>query len=456
MKSTEKLLGNISDIAPMKNQSLIIKHLCRLAGITDEHVNIEEINNRASLDEYNRFFKKTMEEIEESSDRQFANYRWIDTGVVTPEQQPIILCLTKINNLWNKGRVGIGEILIKEALANYQQQQEEDNMKQKNNDQVKETGQYKEVENTLEVHSVSNDESKTEDTVSIEVEVQEDALSIISSSAVNSVKEEENHEVEETHVPVDNTTIGGNTIMTINPSNNVLMQNSWGKNDAMDYYLENICMIAMQKEQAENRILTNSDSTVYLINSGLLNRLGQDLYITYEYENREVSNIRKVNNKSELIKQGFTRKDAAKNLEPILAWVNEEELEFDAETIDDFDLQNFDLLSEIVESMQVKYGSHIQAFYNLEKMCERFEISINLALKINRRDKRYITPIYEEKIEGIAFMIPLYIDSINDAPSFVMIVTDHDNEFFEIIDIVDIDTAYLKAKLINPYIKSIY
>lgn len=453
----------LNNIANLKNKSIILRHLARLSSTEVNRIDINEINRRAEQEDHNRYFLRNMQEIEEHCDRQIAVYRWIDTGYKTQDTEPIWICLVKESGIWKKARVGTEQQFFAEASEksmNPNTQTENIYINNPSEDiKVAETNKAtidepkSDISSYEELKSYINPDrqiiNKHESSQEIQLDTKE-SLPIEPLENIHNLNNQKEQQLQE------NSSILSMT--TSECGNQIIMFDSWNTShcNALDYYIQIICQRAEEISYVSNddRIVRSTDGTVTLINTGLLNNLGQDMYIIYKKNGTEITDIKRVTAKSELMFYGFSKEAVKKNLLPVILWDDEKDLEFNGDELEDFDFQNRNMMNSAILSLRENFSVSTER-YSMEALYNRIINSITLALKIHRRDKRYILPVYDPELKKINFIIPLHVDDyIDDRPEFALVIGDNDSLFYEIKEVIDLETAYIRAKTVNPYINS--
>lgn len=233
-------------------------------------------------------------------------------------------------------------------------------------------------------------------------------------------------------------------------------QESWDLNnkgkEILLKYLQIICNIGISRQR--EKILANDKKDTYLANTGLLNRLGKDVYVIFNSSTNDyITNIEAVISKAQLIKKGFTRDAATTILDAITPWKNEEDLKFNIKTIEEFELPESTGLETLLTKLNrtcKQNNIDIADDFNLDMLYDKIESSINRALSIYRRDSSYITPVSSKQSKnGVAYAIPF------DKTGLYMIAIINEDEFAEIKDIMDSSRVFTFAKVINPFLEKL-
>ena len=106
-------------------------------------------------------------------------------------------------------------------------------------------------------------------------------------------------------------------------------------------------------------------------------------------------------------------------------------------TIDDFDI-NTKSLTHIINERRSRFPESIQNIPD-DNLAARVKNALELGLKLAARDKTYVKASFSGKYRGIAWMMPLHINSsFADEPELVLVVNKQ-GEFFEIKTILPYD-----------------
>lgn len=233
----------------------------------------------------------------------------------------------------------------------------------------------------------------------------------------------------------------------------LLIKDSWTKKSIQEY----IHATVSRAKRLENRgktenIIINENKCRAVINCGLMDTYGREIYIAYNRITSADIELEIVSSKQELIRQGFNKKDIARELEPIVFWNNTKELIFEGE-LEDFDLQDTSSLIHILEERIERFPDNVRDL-PLDVLYKKLVTSIEYAVVISKRDIRYIVPTYEIRYDRIQFLVPFHVNvSAGDIPELAIIICKQ-NDFWSPMTVIGREEAYYNAKCVNPYIDS--
>ena len=202
--------------------------------------------------------------------------------------------------------------------------------------------------------------------------------------------------------------------------------------------------------------IQNSNATKLVINTGLMNRIAEDVYVIFDvhlgkkiYLAREL-----VKSKGDLIRNGFTKEDAinVNQLLPI-SFFDEDESRLLVADYDDFDL-SYDKLDHVLHERRERFPSNIQDMSDSE-IVNKIILNLQFDLKILKRDPFFAKASYSgnENHKGVSWMLPLYLNSDCGCgkPELVMVIVKC-GEFYEVKTVLQYDKCIEdRAVAINLY-----
>ena len=214
-------------------------------------------------------------------------------------------------------------------------------------------------------------------------------------------------------------------------------------------YLENI-FGKLRKEThagATNKIVQSADGHYILFNTNLPDTFGKDILIMAEVR-KKVNGEEYFENPSmftkgvsEMRRLGFCVENTP---QPATFFEDVNEVIFQsAWTID----SSFEHLSHIIQDNRSRFPKEY-----LEKDPVRvagdLEQGINMAVRMAKRNFKYIAPMYRPQKDCIQMLMPIYLSgSYREAPDFALVLTP-DNGIYIPETILPIDGAYQNARLI--------
>lgn len=229
----------------------------------------------------------------------------------------------------------------------------------------------------------------------------------------------------------------------------ILMFNSWSSIRGLDRYIKILgCRLAQLIEQGKNEYFVLNQLQSAIINTGLLDRYGEDIYLMYKkhvgfgfYVPDKI-----VESKKDYISEGFAKdkSDVVSSLKPI-DFFDEGQRTFDAD-IDDIDLTSR-ALGHMIEERKDRFPENIRAMSDAS-IAVKIKSALELGLKLQKRDGSYAKPGYSGASKTISWMLPLHINrDLNDTPELVLVLRKVD-QFYEVKTILPYDDE-LKDKLID-------
>lgn len=118
-------------------------------------------------------------------------------------------------------------------------------------------------------------------------------------------------------------------------------------------------------------------------------------------------------------------------------------------SIDDFDLSDINRLNHIINERRDRFPERYKT-QNEDQIAEKLKTAIETALKISKRDYKYIVPMYNLQQDRIQYLMPLYLDNpIDDVPELVLVVGKNPKyNLCSIMTIISREDAYMNARLI--------
>lgn len=229
----------------------------------------------------------------------------------------------------------------------------------------------------------------------------------------------------------------------------ILMFNSWSSIRGLDRYIKILgCRLAQLIEQGKNEYFVLNQLQSAIINTGLLDRYGEDIYLMYKkhvgfgfYVPDKI-----VESKKDYISEGFAKdkSDVVSSLKPI-DFFDEGQRTFDAD-IGDIDLTSR-AMGHMIEERKDRFPENIRAMSDAS-IAVKIKSALELGLKLQKRDGSYAKPGYSGASKTISWMLPLHINrDLNDTPELVLVLRKVD-QFYEVKTILPYDDE-LKDKLID-------
>jgi hypothetical protein len=218
----------------------------------------------------------------------------------------------------------------------------------------------------------------------------------------------------------------------------LLLINNWKTTNGLDRYLKVIgCRLQQLVDQKKSSyyILNNIKSAV--VNTGLLNKFGADIYIMYRYH--VTGNVyvayKIIESKTDYLENGFTKEQISQNVLPINFFDEGEEM-FVA-TLEDFDVNHRSLM-HIIEDRRDRFPENVRNL-SANTIATKINNALDLGLRMQKRDRNYAKPSYSSKNKTISWMLPLRINrELTEEPELVLVIR-KSKEFFEIKTIIPYD-----------------
>lgn len=214
-------------------------------------------------------------------------------------------------------------------------------------------------------------------------------------------------------------------------------------------YLENI-LWKLKKEAAEgkpNKVVYSADGQHILFNTNLPDTFGNDILILAEV--RKKANGEEYYENPTMQKGGiygrrqFGFRDDARP-EPATFFDDVNEVIFQSSWMID---TSFDHLFHIIQENRSRFPKDYQEKNPAEVACD-LEKAINLAVKMAKRNFKYIAPMYRPQKDGIQLLMPIYLKgSYKQSPDFALVLTP-ENGIYLPETILPIEGAYQNARLI--------
>ena len=214
-------------------------------------------------------------------------------------------------------------------------------------------------------------------------------------------------------------------------------------------YLENIFGKLRKETQAgaTNKIVQSADGHYILFNTNLPDTFGRDILIMAEVR-KKVNGEEYFENPSmftkgvsEMRRLGFSVENTP---QPATFFEDVNEVIFQSSwTID----SSFEHLDHIIQDNRSRFPKEYQEKDPI-RVAGDLEQGINMAVRMAKRNFKYIAPMYRPQQACIQMLMPIYLSgSYREAPDFALVLTP-DNGIYIPETILPIDGAYQNARLI--------
>lgn len=391
-------------------------------------LNMDDVVDFIKTEANTYFYLDEKMNIKEEGDKGI-KYLWLDTGLEGPK--PIFLSLLHQDGYFVGHYIGDWKFLSGNIAAYFPS-----NTRMINENVRKFEAKYnKRIEKRERKHL-------TEKYVSlipqVEIVSEGSQMALAKSMASNGIKtirvhssepeaEDKTKEVYEPTVPTE---------LTHNVAD-LLMINNWKSIEGLDRYLKVIGSRIgqlIEQNKTEYFILNNIKSAV--VNTGLLNQFGADIYILYRLNvtYKMYSAYKILESKMEYLENGFTKEQISQEIIPISFFDDEE---YFSATIDDFDVNHRSLL-HIIEERRERFPENVRALSS-NTIAMKINNALELGLKMQKRDRNYAKPSYSSKTKSISWMMPLHINrELTEEPELVLVIRKN-KEFYEIKTIIAYD-----------------
>lgn len=387
------LLDTVGEISKKEEVLAVLSSLSR---VELQKISLPELNKRAEDENNYRYFTDNFKELDKDDPRIF--YIWIDSGYKYCEIYPLYFSFIKRGSMVTGAYVGTEKNIIERA-----------NLKMFNKKEERE-------------YSSSSAMSKINN--------------IFVSDPEKEIKEPKTQSFfKELY-------------------ERLLIKSNWNNTDnGLPNYIYTLINRIRQKYGIDNKdfCIANSDKTKIIFNTNLMDRYGNDIIVKCKIygDEKEISSPEFVFSKASLIEEGFLKEDVAKELKTIDLFDNKEELLFDAE-IEEFDLDNYNRLTHVLEERIMRFPEEVRNL-PLEILCSKLVSAIRLAVRISKRDFRYIVPMYSINTGCIQYLIPFHVNkAFNETPELAIIVNKK-NGFYAVMTVLPLKEAAANVKSLFPY-----
>lgn len=211
----------------------------------------------------------------------------------------------------------------------------------------------------------------------------------------------------------------------------------------------------------KDKLKFSTNGKYVLFNTGLLNRFVQDIFIVGEKYTKSNGFIELKNPVVETSKINLISKYNFENrieLPEIVSFFESlDQVIFKAD-LDDIDISSVKyrhIIDDNHKRWPEKYKKYIEnegynVQYNEEIFASDLKMAIEKAVKIAKRNYKYVVPQYRPKENSIQFLMPIYLDNkFGNAPDFALVLSFHpESNLYKAETILTLDAAYNNARLI--------
>lgn len=206
--------------------------------------------------------------------------------------------------------------------------------------------------------------------------------------------------------------------------------------------------------------LKSSNGRHYIINSGLLDIFGNDIYFSFRYtripkDNQYdevqfhsldvLSNIRTAKH----LGCNVTLSDLYQ-LNPIRLW--DKGVEVFSAKVEEFDFLSMERLLHVTHERRHRYPEAVSSL-SADRLFTFIKDSIRLAVKISKIDSEYVKPIfYPCDVTGLEYFIPVHIfSSLSEEPELGVIVNKDSNGVWNVMTVLPYDVLLNNHKMLTIY-----
>lgn len=408
----------------------VMKHLAYRLNLDDnQSVDLDKIIDFIKTQDRTHFYMDIKMNMKTDSDK--TEYLWLDTGLITKSGDAVFISLLNNYGLYC-GHIVADYKYLASNIGNYYGA----NRKSISENKTRFKSKYERAIQNREIkHLDYADVVLGESGLLVEFDEDEVVSPVLSTEPAVSSFESADDDYEEKGMY----SVSSKSPVT-DEVNTLLMFNNWKTELGLDRYIK-ICGARLtqliEKESSDYYLYDGSEFAI--INTGLLNRFGRDILIMYKAAGTGSYKFIPwvvIESKSDVIKKGFTKTQANKELKPIQFFDNEESRVFGA-NIEDFDVSTSALM-HIIDARRERFpeiAQHVSDSALVSKITD----AIDRGIKIQQRDSSYIKATYSGKARTIAWVFPLHIDNeLTEQPELALIVKKND-DFYEIKTIIPYD-----------------
>lgn len=219
----------------------------------------------------------------------------------------------------------------------------------------------------------------------------------------------------------------------------------------LDVLLERVkYLIKSSESRVGSGYIVSKDWYKCIINTGLIDVFNNDIYIVdmqLDKENIRDKELVISSDKSWMVSLGFEKELLRKMPSPVTFHNEISELIFSGD-IDEFDLSNKKRLDHIITERRDRFPEKCQDM-SKEALGNLLVKSIQRAVRMSKRDYKFILPMYNIKYSKIQYLIPFYLDESSNAMPELAIIAGERNGFYCAFTIISLEDAYENARTIS-------
>lgn len=237
----------------------------------------------------------------------------------------------------------------------------------------------------------------------------------------------------------------------------LLIKENWKFKDKnrLGFYLKGLFIIIDRNRKNNpgaikgNGYTLSKDHMKQVINTGLIDIYGNDIMLvdhTPQVDDFYNKKIVVMSNKAVLVDWGFDIRDIRKLPAPVKIVNNPVEFIFRA-SLDDIDLNDEHHLKHIIEERRYRFPGKYKNT-SVKTLCDKLKCSVEQAVRLSKRDYKYIVPKYDFERNAIQFLIPFHLDTkLDEIPELVIVVGNYEG-IWQVYTVLYTDDAYDDARLI--------
>lgn len=246
-------------------------------------------------------------------------------------------------------------------------------------------------------------------------------------------------------------------VISVEVYKRLMFKEKWfvGNRNRLLFYLKSLFNSIYNRKDRSRNISGNGyvmskDRKFSLINTGLLDKYGNFIYIIDKMPNTKVFSKKYfsiMTSKSMLIDLGFDNQQIKKLPEPFKFCDNPGDLVFRAE-FDDFDLEDEAHLKHIIEERKFRFPDKYKDV-DTSIISDKIRTSIMRAVNISKVDYKYVMPKYDMDSQKIQFMIPFHLDTKYGEEPELVIVVGKKNDLWKMYTVLTVDNALDDIRLLS-------
>lgn len=377
------------------NGKTVTDEIYRVTGLD---VEMDQIINNISSEESNiYFFDKDLSG--RSENEKDVSLAWLDTGIKTNRNEPMMISLLKRFDYFEGYYVGTPSYLVNGMCRRTLHSE-----KKLRSNLLKFCNRYKEEHADrickIETEVKNRSEVCDEKTISIK---NEEAFSNVTEAIYDR-----------------------------------LLFPNWKSMKGLDRYIKIIgSRITQLVDSGRSEYFVANKTKSVIVNTGMMDLFGNDFLVMYRYYEKYKTYIAEcvIESKQDYLNYGFTKEQSMIQIEPI-SFFDEKEEVFNPKK-EDFDI-NQNCLIHIIQERRERFPESIRSQSD-SKIAGQIMNALERGIKMQRRDRSFAKASYSGKSGTISWFMPLHIDApLSEDPELVMVVRKA-GDFYEIKTILPYD-----------------